>query len=106
MRRFTQLFLLLATGATSFSTLNAAEINAQIRLDQAGFLVNDAKQALLMATDSESNATFKVVSSDGTVALTALVGNKIGSWSTVYTNVYLLDFSSVKKAGISDWIGS
>jgi hypothetical protein len=100
VRRFTQLFLLLATGATSFSTLNAAEINAQVRVNQAGFLMNDTKQALLMATDSESNATFKVVSSDGTVVLTALVGNKIGSWSTVYTNVYLLDFSSVKKAGI------
>jgi hypothetical protein len=100
MRRFTQLFSLLTTASTSFSTLNAAEINAQIRVNQAGFLVNDTKQALLMATDSESNAIFKVVSSDGPFALTASVGNKIGSWSTVYTNIYLLDFSSVKKAGI------
>jgi hypothetical protein len=100
MRRFTQLFSLLTTASTGFSTLNAAEINAQIRVNQAGFLVNDTKQALLMATGSESNAIFKVVSSDGPVALTASVGNKIGSWSTVYTNIYLLDFSSVKKAGI------
>ena len=94
MNKFFRAFLMFATAVI------AAQPDAQIRVNQAGFLANNAKQALLMATDSESNAIFKVVSSDGTVALTASVGNKTGSWSTVYTNVYLLDFSSVKKAEI------
>jgi endoglucanase len=100
VRRSTQLFLLVATAAINISTLNATETKAQIRLNQAGFPANDNKQALLMATVSESNTTFQVVSSDGTVALTVPVGNKIGSWNTDYTNVYLLDFSFVKKPGI------
>ena len=77
----------------------AAQPDAQIRVNQVGFLLNDSKQALLMATDFESNATFKVVGSDGATALSASAENKISSWNTAYSNVYLLDFSSVKKPG-------
>jgi hypothetical protein len=51
----------------------AAQPDAQIRVNQVGFLAGDSKTALLMATAVERNATFKVVSADGTVVLTAQV---------------------------------
>jgi endoglucanase len=79
--------------------LRAAETNAAIRVNQVGFLVNDIKQARLMATVPEADATFKVIGADGTVALTAPVANRTGSWNAAYPNIYLLDFSSVRKPG-------
>jgi len=52
-----------------------------------------------MATDSERAATFQIVDADGAVAFRASVGKRTGSWNTVYTNVYLLNFSSLKQPG-------
>ncbi|MBW8865093.1 MAG: glycoside hydrolase family 9 protein, partial [Verrucomicrobia bacterium] len=98
MRYYKRLILLLAAAA-SFCPVHAATPDAQIRLNQIGFVVEGGKQALLMATEAESNAIFQVVSADGTVAFTGPIGNKTGSWSAAYPDVYVLDFSSVKKAG-------
>ncbi|HUB87057.1 MAG TPA: glycoside hydrolase family 9 protein [Verrucomicrobiae bacterium] len=84
---------------TSILPLAAADPNAFIRVNQAGFLPNDFKQAFLMAATPQSNATFQVIASDGTAAFTAPVGKQTGSWNTNYPDVYLLDFSSVNKAG-------
>ncbi|HTV75605.1 MAG TPA: glycoside hydrolase family 9 protein, partial [Candidatus Baltobacteraceae bacterium] len=99
MSCFARFFLPITIVTIISSALNAAETATQIRVNQTGFLASDNKQAFLMTTAPESNATFKVISDDGTVALTASVGNKTGSWNANYPNIYLLDFSSVKKAG-------
>ena len=80
-------------------TAVAAPPDAQIRVNQAGFLANGPKQAFLMTAIPQSNATFKVVRADGTIALTASVGDKTGSWNANYANVYRLDFSALMKPG-------
>ena len=99
MKYFKRPVLFLGASVISCVTLCAAPPDAEIRLNQAGFALEGGKQALLMATDAESNATFQVVGTDGAVALAGPIGNKTGSWSAVYPDVCVLDFSAVKKAG-------
>jgi endoglucanase len=94
VNKFFRLLLFLATTATA-----AAEPDAQIRVNQAGFLTGDNKTAFLMATIAESNATFKIVNADGAVALTAPVTRHVGSWNPAYANIYELDFSAVTMPG-------
>lgn len=79
--------------------LHAAATDAQIRVNQVGFLADGGKQALLMATAPESNATFQVIGAGGAVAFSNSVGDKIGSWNPAYANIYELDFSAVKAPG-------
>ena len=94
MNKFFWPFLLFST------VVIAVQPDAQIRVNQVGFLVGGDKLARLMATVPETGATFKVVSADGTVALTAPVGKNAGAWNPAYANVYELDFSAVKTAGV------
>jgi len=99
MQPFTRWILPLAAAVVYCCKLEATQTDAQIRVNQAGFLAGDSKRALLMATASERDATFLVVGADGVVAFRASVGNRTGSWNAIYTNVYLLDFSSVQRPG-------
>jgi hypothetical protein len=89
-----------AIAAILSSALCSPAADARIRVNQVGFLTDGRKQALLMVTSSESNATFQVVGADGAVAFKKSVGDKIGSWNADYANVYLLDFSAVKKPAL------
>lgn len=85
----------------AFATAAAAiQPEALIRVNQAGYLTSDSKQALLMATAPVTNATFSIIAADGAVALTAAVQKNAGIWNKTYANIYLLDFSAVKMAGI------
>lgn len=93
-------FGLIAVIASNFSTLHAAPADAQIRVNQIGFVADASKGARLMATAAEKDATFKVISTDGTVALAAPVGKNIGAWNSAYGNIYELDFSAVKTPGV------
>ena len=86
-------------GSRSLFRTQRRAADAQIRVNQVGFLANDSKRALLMATDSERTAIFQVIGADGAVALASPVGNNRGSWNPAYANVYELDFSAVKAPG-------
>ena len=55
MKRFNRLALLLAATVIHSSTLHAAEANAQIRLNQVGFLAHGGKSAWLMATAPDAS---------------------------------------------------
>ena len=87
-------------GTDGCSALRAAETNALIRVNQVGSWVGDTKQAILLATGSESGAKFDVVGSDGAVALASTVGRSVGSWNRNYSSVYVLDFSGVRNSGV------
>jgi len=89
----------LAGAAILSSTPHTAAADAQIRVNQIGFLTDDGKQALLMATTPGSGAIFQVFGADGGVVSTGSVGNKIGSWNEACAKIYFLDFFSVKRAG-------
>jgi endoglucanase len=73
--------------------------SAYVRLNQVGYILSEPKQALLMASGSETGATFSVVRADGSTAYSGSVGANQGSWSSSFPNVYTLDFSSLSSAG-------
>jgi endoglucanase len=73
---------------------------AFVRVNQVGYPANGSKRAYLMASGSETGATFIVKNSSGaTVFGPAAIGANLGSWSNGYPDIYALDFSTVTAAG-------
>lgn len=72
--------------------------SAYIRVNQLGYMGSSSKRAYLMASGSESGATFVVKNSAGTKVYSAAVGASLGAWGT-FTRVYALDFDTVSTAG-------
>src|SRR6266705_732382 len=75
--------MLLATAAHAQS--------AFIRANQVGYVTTENKRAYLMASASETGATFSLKNSSGTTVYSAPIGLNLGSWSGSYPNVYALD---------------
>src|SRR5258708_9105668 len=69
-----------------------------IRVNQVGYVGSSTKRAYLMASGSESGATFAVKNSAGSTVYSAAVGSSLGAWGT-FTSVYALDFDPVSTAG-------
>ena len=93
---------LLAMLAFSVTTPAAPALaaSAHIRVNQVGYVTGEPKRALLMASGSESGATFTVKNSSGaTVFGPVAIGASLGSWSTGFPNVYLLDLSALQTPG-------
>jgi endoglucanase len=78
----------------------ATVAGALIRVDQAGFLPGDVKQAYLMAPAAVTAATFRVVDATGATVLTGSVGGTSrGTWNAAYPDVYPIAFSALKRPG-------
>jgi endoglucanase len=95
----------LALGALLFcgSDLEMMGANvSHIRLNQAGYIQNEGKMAILMVAGGTQTGSFKVINTaDASVAFTASIpATSLGSWSVSYTNEYLLDFSAVTNCGV------
>src|SRR5579859_3777019 len=74
--------------------------SAYVRVNQVGYISGETKQAILMATGSESGATFNVINAaNGKRVYSAPIGTGQGSWSSAYPNTYLLDLSPVQASG-------
>jgi len=65
--------------------------NAFIRVNQVGYVTTANKRAYLMASASETGATFSLKNSGGTTVYSAPIGLNLGNWSGSYPNVYALD---------------
>jgi endoglucanase len=73
---------------------------AYVRVNQIGYVSGASKRAYLMASGTETGATFSILSSTGaTVFGPAAIGTSLGSWSSSYPDVYALDFDSFVTAG-------
>lgn len=83
--------------------LLAATVYAQsafVRINQVGYVAGSSKRAYLMASGSESGATFSVKNSSGTTIFgPTAIGSSLGSWSSTYPDVYTLDFDPLSTAG-------
>ncbi|MFJ1755000.1 glycoside hydrolase family 9 protein [Kitasatospora sp. NPDC088134] len=100
-----------ALGATLAATLTAAPLalvsapahaatTGLVRVDQAGFLPGEAKQAYLMTSASVGSASFSVVDSNGTTVKTGTVGTtSLGSWNTAYPAVYPITIGGLTAPG-------
>jgi len=71
--------MLLATAAHAQS--------AFIRANQVGYVTTANKRAYLMASASETGATFSLKNSSGTTVYSAPIGLNLGSWSGSYLRV-------------------
>jgi endoglucanase len=95
---------LLLTGAIHlFCAVEAQAVapNAYVRLNQAGYITGETKQAVLLADGAESG-TFSVVNAtNSTVVFTnAIPATSLGKWSTTFPDTYTLDFSAVTNPGV------
>ena len=78
----------------------AASSQASIRLNQVGYITNETKQAIVMASAAEKGATFNIINvSTGKNVYTGSLGSSLGSWSSSFPDTYLLDFSSIHTPG-------
>src|SRR5499427_4047916 len=74
---------------------------AFVRVNQLGYAGgSQAKRAYLMASGTESGATFSVKNSSGATVYSAPVGANLGKWSASYPDVYAVDFPAVTAPGI------
>jgi len=73
---------------------------AYVRVNQVGYVSGASKRAYLMASGTETGATFVIKNSSGsTVFGPTAIGASLGSWSSGYPDVYALDFDSFVTAG-------
>ena len=87
------LFICVLTGA-------AMAQSGFVRVNQVGYVSGGAKRAYLMASGTETGATFTIKNSSGsTVFGPAAIGANLGSWSSSYPDVYALDFDSLTATG-------
>ena len=74
--------------------------SAFVRVNQVGYVSGSSKRGYLMASGSETGATFVIKNSSGsTVFGPAAIGANLGSWSNTFKNVYPLDFDTFTTAG-------
>lgn len=91
--------VLFASFLLQYSPTYAAS-QAYVRVNQVGYITGETKQAILLASGSESGAKFSLVdSSSGKTVYSASIGASRGSWSSSYPDSYLLDFSLFTSNG-------
>ena len=93
------LTLVFSALVTRSGISHAASGSAYVRVNQVGYVIGQTKQAILMASGSESGATFSLVNAHGQNIYSAPIGASQGSWSSTFPNTYLLDFSTVQTPG-------
>src|SRR5262249_27108818 len=74
-------------------------LSAYIRVNQVGYLSTEPKQAVLLASGTETGATFQVLDSSGHTIYSAPIGANLGGWSGAFPDAYRLDFSPVSTPG-------
>jgi len=78
----------------------ASAQSAFVRVNQVGYGSGGSKRAYLMASASETGATFTIKNSGGSTLFgPAAIGANLGSWSGSFPNVYALDFDNLVTAG-------
>src|SRR5947207_4395415 len=74
--------------------------SAYVRVNQVGYIRGETKRAILMATGSESGATFNVINTaNGHSVYSAPLGASQGSWSSAFPDNYLFDLTPVQTRG-------
>jgi endoglucanase len=91
---------LVAAGCGTATEPRGAAASAFVRVDQVGYPVEGAKRAYLLAPAPETGATFRAIASDGSIALSGPIGERLGTWSDRYADVYAIDFDEVTDPGI------
>lgn len=86
------------TALTVVSPASAAPAG-EIRVDQVGYAIGEAKHAYLMARTAATGSRFAVVDSHGATVLSGRVGASTGGWNDRFGAVHDLDFSTLERPG-------
>ncbi|MFA1537979.1 glycoside hydrolase family 9 protein [Actinomadura monticuli] len=94
--------LLAAIGcdASGASARSGPDQGARVRLDQVGYLPDEAKRAYLMtAAAPAGRVRFEVENAQGETVLAGLSGRRTGSWNAAFPSVYVLDLTGLRGRG-------
>jgi endoglucanase len=92
--------VLTAGGLHAGTALSAPAPNsAFVRVNQVGYPAAASKRAYLMASTTETGASFSVRNSGGETEFSNQVGADLGSWNSTYSHVYALDFDAIATTG-------
>ena len=75
---------------------------AYVRLNQAGYINNETKTAVLMSSGAESGLFNVVNTATGLTVYSDSIPGTYIKWSSTYPYTYLLDFSAVTNSGVYD----
>ncbi|MDQ6749464.1 MAG: glycoside hydrolase family 9 protein, partial [Actinomycetota bacterium] len=89
--------VLLAVGGCGDAGTSSAR--TLVRVNQVGYPVHGAKEALLMASGKVNGANFTVFDGRGRPALRGRVGRSRGAWSRRWPHVYGIDLSRLDRPG-------
>jgi endoglucanase len=73
--------------------------SAFVRVNQVGYPATATKRAYLLASGTETGATFVVRNTAGAAVGGGTVGADLGSWSNAFPHVYAIDFDALATAG-------
>ena len=92
--------VVVAVGVVAAGPSGAAAAATQVRVDQVGYLPNEAKHAYVLAPKTVQSATFTVADQSGHTALSGQVATtNRGKWNTAYAGVYDITFSALTTSG-------
>ncbi|MEU5434329.1 glycoside hydrolase family 9 protein [Streptomyces sp. NPDC020719] len=92
----------LGAGAVWYAlpSAGAPAPSAEIRVDQAGYLTGEHKEAFVLGRDDAlAGARFEVVDASGRTVLGGAPGPRTGSWNKAYESVRTLDLSALTAPG-------
>jgi endoglucanase len=87
------------TGGVLTATPAQAAPSGQIRVDQVGYAIGEAKLAYLMAPAAATGSRFAVIDNRGRTVLAGRVGAPAGEWNATHSAVHDIDFSRVARPG-------
>jgi endoglucanase len=97
----TALLLLICPHTNPSAALRQAAPEAYVRVNQVGYLTQEPKQALLMASGPEDGAVFSVIEqATGQRVYSAPVGPSQGGWNSLFSATYRLDFTLLRNPGV------
>src|SRR4051794_16397857 len=72
---------------------------AQLRVDQAGYGLDESKQAVLMTSRPAAGGRYRILRGDHQVGRGRVSGHDRGPWNATYRHTYLLRFGRLRTAG-------
>jgi glycosyl hydrolase family 9/cellulase-like Ig domain-containing protein len=73
--------------------------HAQLRVDQAGYVTSEAKQAIVMTSQPAGGAAFELRRHGRVVLAGRVARTDRGAWNATYAHTYAVRFGSVHRAG-------
>lgn len=96
--RILGLITVVSTGLIVATPAEAA-VHGEIRVDQVGYAVGEAKHAYLLARSAATGSRFAVLDSRGATVLSGTLRPSAGGWNEDLTAVHDIDFSRLSMPG-------